>query len=116
MVRHARGKVQRAAGQRVVHSAASGGAAVDRVIHRHRLAGDSGERDGQISWRDRFGPAGTGQIEGDGGRIVIVKDGAGADAVGDGGAGRVAEVDREGFIQFVDVVAIDNDCDGLRRG
>src|SRR5439155_11580015 len=104
----------RATAQRVVHSAPAGRAATDRVIDSDALAGERGERHGQIGGRDRLRAAGTGQIESDGGRSVVIEDRAGAAAAGDGRAGGVAEVDSESFVYFVNVVAVDRDGEGLR--
>src|SRR6185503_14725544 len=83
---------------------------------RYRLARYSGERDDEVGRCDGFGAAGTRQAEGDRGRIVVVGDGTGARPGGDRCVDGVGEVDREGFVNFVRVVAIDNDRDRLRRG
>src|SRR6266699_1684524 len=109
--RDARGKSQRAAGERVIHAPTGGRAAGYGVIHGHGFARDGGEGDGQIGGRDRLGATGTGQAEGDSRRVIIVNDGTGASTRRNGGVDRVAEVDCESFVELVTVVAVDNHGD-----
>src|SRR5207249_12332434 len=98
---------QRAASQGVVRTTTGGCATGDSVVDRDGSARRGGKRNGEIGRGNGLGAAGTRRSEGNGGRIVVVGNRAGAGAVRDSRVNRVAQVDRESFVYLVSVVAVD---------
>ncbi len=109
---HARGEGQRAAGRDIVH--ARGRRVVSRgIVHCNRVGAGIGHGDGEDGVNSRAAVAlGHADIIDRQNRVVI-QDSAHALRVGDGGVGRIAQVDEERLVRFGRSVAVDGDGDGL---